>query len=243
MPAPTAQQKLNMQLTMAGSLEGRGQRKEAIAAYSEIVKKDARNAAAHHRLAILYDREGIPQKAEEHYRLALKQRETAVILSDYGYSLYLQGRLAEAERMLRQSLAKDPTAVRTHGNLGLVLAGAGNHDEALHEFARAGCSEAIAHSNLGYVLLREKRFDEARAQFETAMAADPTSTAPREGLAALNVRALQTAPPANEIARNETSTAPAKAVAYSSTSAQPGVSAQEPAADEEVSIAPCGFSM
>jgi hypothetical protein len=69
----------------------------------------------------------------------------------------------------------------------LVLAHTGHAEEALREFRIAGCGEADAHSNLAFALSLENHPQEARAQYELALAADPTSASVKKRLQELTV--------------------------------------------------------
>ena len=52
------EEKINVQMAIARSLENEGQADQAIKVYKEIIKKDNRRADAYHRLAILQDKMG-----------------------------------------------------------------------------------------------------------------------------------------------------------------------------------------
>jgi Tfp pilus assembly protein PilF len=109
------------------------------------------------------------------------------VACNYGFSLYLQGRHAEAEAALRQALARQPENATAHNNLGLVLARTGRPAEALAEFRRAGCNDADAHINLAAGLTFQKALPEARAEYERALAMDPSSAVAKKGLRDLDV--------------------------------------------------------
>ena len=79
------------------------------------------------------------------------------LLCDYGYSLYLQRRWAEAEGTLRKAVAEAPRHQRSHCNLGLVLAQTERKREALAEFQQEGCDASAAQANLGLVLAMNNR--------------------------------------------------------------------------------------
>ena len=183
----TSKQKANVEMAMARSLEEQGETDRAIQVYADVLRKDSRRADAHHRLAVLYDKKGECQKAEEHYQLALKRNpQNAQAYCDYGYSCYLQHRWREAELNLRKSIELAPGPKRAHNNLGLLLARTERPKEALTEFQKAGSPPAEAHTNLAFVLMFEERLEESRKQFELALAADPASKVAATGLDTLH---------------------------------------------------------
>ena len=186
-PAPiTKERKLDVQMAVARSCENDGNTEQAIQVYQEVVKKDSRRAEAYHRLAILYDLKGDPQKAHEYYTTAIqKAPKNADLYCDLGYSCYLQRNWAEAEVNLRKALEERPGLARAHTNLGLLLGRTDHATEALAEFSQAGCDEAAARCNLAFALTLEEHGQEARQQYELALAANPNAAAAKQGLAAL----------------------------------------------------------
>jgi tetratricopeptide (TPR) repeat protein len=185
----TAEQKADVQMAIARSLENQGDTEPAIKAYLEVVKKDSRRADAYHRLAVLHDAKGDSESACSFYKIALKKDpKNAEIPCDFGYSYYLQRNWSEAEPQLRRAIALNSDCARAHTNLGLLLARTGREKEALMEFRKAGCDEAAARGNLGFALTLAEHWPEARRQFELALAADPNSTMAKDGLAAIRWR-------------------------------------------------------
>ncbi len=182
-----ANQKANVKMVMARSLERKGRTDEAIKVYSDVIRKDGRRADAYHRLAVLHDKKGACRDSLEYYRQALKaDPDNAEAHCDLGYSCYLQQRWKEAETYLRKALTLDPELKRAHNNLGMVLARTGRFDEALTEFRWAGCTAAEARANLAFVLMFEERWDESQRQFQLALTADPSSKVAQDGLNALH---------------------------------------------------------
>lgn len=194
---PTPQQKAEVQMALAQTMENQNQPEQAITVYQGIVAKSPRTDA-YHRLALLYDKKGDPENAAKYYHEALKRdAKNAEVHCDYGYSRYVRRDFSAAEKSLRQAIALKPGLNRAHTNLGLLLARTGRDDEALKEFARTGCSESVARCNLAFAMATERRWTDAQMQFELALRVDPASTTAQEGLAA--VQAAQTRRPAPNV--------------------------------------------
>ena len=78
------------------------------------------------------------------------------------------------EALWRDTLAKNPSAMIAHNNLGTELLGQGRRREAREEFEEAirlarGSSAWEPHNNLGRVLLQEGQLAEAAEQFQEAV--------------------------------------------------------------------------
>jgi Tfp pilus assembly protein PilF len=184
-PKVTSQQSADVFIAMGRSFEDEGKPEEARVAYESALKKDPKRADAEWRLAILDDRKRDEKNADKHFERALKlDPKNPEIFCDLGYSLYLRRRWTDAEASLKNGLAINPTHARSHTNLGLIHARIGENDQALAEFAKAGCDGSDAHANLGLVLALEGHLDEAKREYVKALAAKPNSTHAREGLQA-----------------------------------------------------------
>ncbi|MFO1023151.1 MAG: tetratricopeptide repeat protein [Planctomycetales bacterium] len=119
---------------------------DARLAYEKVLKQDAENPTALHRLAIIADKQERFEDAERLYQqvLRLKPNDPSV-LSDLGYSYTLQNKSAEAEKTFRSILKNNPDHRFAQGNLGHLLAkraqATGNradYDEAFKCFRKAG---------------------------------------------------------------------------------------------------------
>lgn len=190
----------DVQLSLARSLETRGEIEPALNAYRQAVEKDPRRATGYWRMAILQDRQGKVEESETLYQQALKlDPKNPDLLCDYGYSLYLKRRWAEAEERLRQAITLKAKHARAHNNLGLVLAQTERADDALAEFHKAGCDTAEAHNNLAFVMTLNHRWEEARQHYELALDANPNSKAAKAGLHDLESVVAKAAPKASSI--------------------------------------------
>jgi Flp pilus assembly protein TadD len=89
------------------------------------------------------------------------------------------GRLAEAETLFSEILARDPSgaeAANAHFNLGLVLRERGMSEAAITHYNKAialAPEDPAIHSNLGRILSELGRLTEARTAFEKAVALSP----------------------------------------------------------------------
>ena len=203
------QQVADVQISLAKSLEARGDVPAALSAYRVAIEKDPRRAKAYWRMAVLLDRQGEIEESAALYQQALKRDgKNPDILCDYGYSLYLQRRWAESEERLRQAISLKPKHARAHNHLGLLLAQTERTEEALLEFQKAGCDLSDAYSNLAFVMTLNHQWESAREQYELALDADPNSTAAQSGLEHLNAVIAKATPEPNTIewAKHEVAT-------------------------------------
>ena len=112
---------------------------EAKLNYQKVLEDQPNHEIAHHRLAIIADKQRDYHAAERHYLGALKSNQSNPdLLSDLGYSYFLQGRYRESEQSLRQALAAQPSHLRALNNLGLLYGTKGDYDQALAMFRRTG---------------------------------------------------------------------------------------------------------
>ncbi len=110
------------QLQQAHDAVVRGRADDARRLYQQILDEQPNHPEAHHRLGILADRDGQYATAEKHYLRALRGRPTdADLLSDVGYSYFLQGRPMESERFLREALQVDPGHKHARDNLAVLF--------------------------------------------------------------------------------------------------------------------------
>ncbi|HYW80815.1 MAG TPA: tetratricopeptide repeat protein [Thermoguttaceae bacterium] len=191
------QQKGDVQMALARSMERQKQPERAIRIYQAILKKDDTRADAYHRLAVLHDKSGDGKKAAEYYQEALRRDPAnAQLHCDLGYSFYLRKKWPDAEKHLRRALTLDPHLAKAHNNLALLLARTDRSDAALREFELGGSTESAARANVAFVAMTDQRFDKAEEEFELALAADPQSASARNGLKTLHK--VATAPLPND---------------------------------------------
>ncbi len=113
-------------------------------------------------------------------------RDNGPALANFGAARAAEGRLDEAEGLLRRSVALLPNYGFTHLTLGNVLHRLGRDAEALASYRtalRLAPGWAEAHNNLGASLVALGRFKEAAPHFRAALATRPEMSAAAENLA------------------------------------------------------------
>ncbi|NBO91012.1 MAG: tetratricopeptide repeat protein [Planctomycetia bacterium] len=188
----TPAQTSDVQISLASSLENRGELDPAIEMYEKAVKQDPKRTDAILRLAILHGKQGRLSESESMFRkvLTLKPQE-AQAHGGLGYSLYLQGRMSDAEVSIRRAVEIEPENKRYRNNLALVLARSGKNKEALEEYIRSGCTAIEAQNNLAFALTLEGNIPEAKKQYQQLLAESPAHAVARVGLQHLEIVAMK----------------------------------------------------
>jgi tetratricopeptide (TPR) repeat protein len=125
-----------------------GQVAEAQQYYGRVMQYRPDNAAANHGMAIIADQQQRYGEAEKFYLTALRgDPRNPDILGNLGYSYYLQNKLPESERYLRQALELRPNHKRSASHLASVYAKLGDYDRSLAMLRMSG-SEAEAQTEI-----------------------------------------------------------------------------------------------
>jgi hypothetical protein len=180
-----------------GHIAGRqGHIGEAKKFYELVLESDPENVKAHHRLAVIADKQQDFSTAERHYKTALRyQPYDSDMLADFGYSYFLQKRFDESEQYLSKALQSDPSHLRTLNNLGLLYGTMGDYDRALGMLRRTG-SESEARAKLAKIFPRAESPTPNSSQFPSgSQRSNPLAsrelTAPNpRGLASGNFQAV-----------------------------------------------------
>ena len=160
-------------LATARELESHGFDQQAIHAYERTLSFDAKRRGLSHPLARLHASTGNAQQATLYFQKAIAERPgDAAILGDYGYFLFEQHDLVNAEQHLREALRIDPANVRNNTNLALVLFAAERIDESLSEFEKS-VGRAAARFNVAMLLARAGKRERAREFVREALLLDP----------------------------------------------------------------------
>lgn len=129
---------------------------------------------AYNALAILADLDGDHLKASDYFRLALKQQpNSALLTTNIGYSLYLNGNYDVAEHYFKQAIKLSPKFERAWTNLGLVYAKKGQYQQALDTFNQV-MPPAQALNDLGYFMLLAHQYAKAIELFNQAIDTSPS---------------------------------------------------------------------
>jgi Flp pilus assembly protein TadD len=167
----------------------------------EVVRLDARHAAAHSALGTLYDRQRRPAEGLEHHRRASEiEPRSADYLNNLGFSLFAHGRPRDAVSALERALRIAPADARVRNNLGFAWAAAGDLARAAAEFDVAG-PPAQARNNLAWAYEQRGMRERAIELYAEASALDPSAGKPRDNLDRLSRELGRAAPPAPDARR------------------------------------------
>lgn len=117
------------------ALLSQGEWEDAEGALRRALQLDDDYAAAHHNLGFIQERVGVRLEAERHYRRAI-ELDPALVEPRLGLArmLLAADNASGAEPVLRAALEVDPGLAEAHRNLGLIVAGRGEHAEAVAHF-------------------------------------------------------------------------------------------------------------
>jgi type IV pilus assembly protein PilF len=138
-PAPQAQ-RVQAQLALARGYMEEGDWQNARVPLERALTIDPRSSDAHVLFALVYQAEGASDRAEEHYRRALRlDRNSSLALNNYGSFLYVQSRYGEARQMLVRVVEDSSYPARPQAleNLALTELALGEVDRAEDAFRRA----------------------------------------------------------------------------------------------------------
>ena len=160
---------LSSELALARLREQHGNTDDARRLYLSVVKQEPRNPLPYHRLAVLAAQEGDFKVAHQYFREAQeRQTPSAELLCNIGYTYFLEGRSAEAEKHFRNALELDENYAAAHNNLGLVLGEQGRFEQSLTAFRRAN-DEAAANANLAFVYAQRGELGHALDMYNRAL--------------------------------------------------------------------------
>ena len=137
------------------------------------VELDPISWRAHNGMGIIADLEQRYSDAVSHYQIGLEiNPDSAMLLSNIGYSRYLAGDLKQAEQDFLSAISIDNSYMTAWRNLGLVYARTRRYEEAV-EVLEISSAEPVAHNDVGYVALLNEDFQEAEALFDEAIRLSP----------------------------------------------------------------------
>jgi tetratricopeptide (TPR) repeat protein len=158
----------------AGQLaETRGMNDEAIKQYNLALRLNPRHQPTLFRLAVLETAlKEYPQAIQTWKQYVVATNESAAAYANLGFCYELAGENNEAEAAYQRGISRDPTEQTCHVNYGLLLAAAGQIQEALEQF-QAVLSPAEAHYNIGSVYEQQGHKEDAKVEYRKALALDP----------------------------------------------------------------------
>jgi protein O-GlcNAc transferase len=118
----------------------------------------------------------MPEMDEPRAHAAISDGGRLQALFDQGLALHQQGRLADAERLYREVLRRQPNHFGALHLLGVIAVQTQHAKQGAQLIMRAielNANVAAAHANLGKALLDLKRPESALASFDKAIALDP----------------------------------------------------------------------
>lgn len=150
--------------------------KEAIFSYRKALQLKPNLTSAHFNLGALLQAQNQLKEAAQHYQKALKQEPRFLeALGNLGTVRQLQGQLEEAAQCYRQALTIKNDAFG-HFNLGTVLYGLGQHQEAIAEFEQTlelDPQFADAWNSMGETMRDQGRMDDAVRCYKKALELQP----------------------------------------------------------------------
>ncbi len=157
-----------------------GRTGDAIVEHEKALELDPDSVLAHANLIILYGRTKQPQKAEEHFRAAVRINPNhADSYYNYGVMLFEQRRDVEAEEAFRKAVEINPFHSQAFHNLGVMREQQGRLDEALQFYGKAVERQPnypFAHFHIGRILANQKKYDEAISHFLLALSPEDENT-------------------------------------------------------------------
>jgi tetratricopeptide (TPR) repeat protein len=167
---------------------------DPVALFEDNALKSPRSAVVHYNLGRVYFGRKQYEQARVAFQKAIELKPDLVEAHDALALAYLVGldQPATARRILESILARDPTSVASHLNLGITLWRLSDSEGAIREFraalAHSEQTTAIAnraniYANLGKAYLGISDYQRARTALEQALALDPTLSEAREDLA------------------------------------------------------------
>jgi Flp pilus assembly protein TadD len=136
-------------------------------------------------LGVLFDSTQRPAAAEIWHRRAIDLApRKGELYNNLGFSLYLQGRDAEAMVTLREGLRHNPNQARAFNNLGFTYFRLHERELAMKSFRQAG-TRANAMANFGVALEMSGEMEEARQAYVEALRLDQRLEVARKNLAQL----------------------------------------------------------
>jgi Flp pilus assembly protein TadD len=173
---PSATGSARDHLAQGRMLLSSGRLNDAIAELSLAASLDPGLSEAHSLLGVAFDRKGLPERAAESYKRAIKAApEDAQTLNNLGFSLYQNGKYRAAVDRLKRAARLAPADQRIWNNLALAQCRLGKTEDCFKSFTRAG-GELAGRLNTATLLERMGRDTDAIPYYEAALRLQPKSS-------------------------------------------------------------------
>ena len=154
-------------------LESR-QKDNALIHLEKAVKLDEARWVSNNALGVLADTSREYEKAVGYYEAALEHNpQSAMLMTNMGYSFYLAGQLEEAERLFVMAIGIDREYSPAAANLGLVRARQGKYDSAVNVLDNVMLRQK-ALNDVGYIAFKNGDVAEAQRLLDEAVRTSPT---------------------------------------------------------------------
>jgi predicted Zn-dependent protease len=166
----------NDPISQGRALIGEGLFEEAISELSVAAATGTNLVEANNLLGLAYDHRGQHQRAQEFYQRALTLApRDAHVISNLGFSLYMDDRYKDALAKLKLAVRLDPSSPEIYNNLGFVYGRLKKYDDAFRSFTQAG-GDLYARVRTASLLEAAGRDRDAIKHYEAARKLDPNST-------------------------------------------------------------------
>jgi tetratricopeptide (TPR) repeat protein len=163
------------------SLAQQGKTKEATMEFESALQVNPRLMMAHVNLIAMYGDLGLPEKAEEHFREAIRlDPGWAEVYYNWGLLLSRQRRIAQAAEAFEKAIEVNPNYADAHVELGHLLDETARSVEAQKHFRLAlenATANRQAHYFLGRSLIRTGQFEQAITQLLETIQVEDEKTA------------------------------------------------------------------
>jgi tetratricopeptide (TPR) repeat protein len=136
-PAPEPEGGVKKAFSRADVLFSRGELGEAEPLLLSVVEADPSHLDGHHKLGLLYMRQGDFGRAELYFSKLVNLKKDPIYFSNLGAALYQQARLVEAAEAYENAIALDDRRAERLQSLAQVYFELGEDEKALHYFERA----------------------------------------------------------------------------------------------------------
>jgi tetratricopeptide (TPR) repeat protein len=156
------------------------------------IREEFLDAYSFLRAGMANERTGDHKGAERLYRRGLTIEPNNVdILNSLGWTLFQDGRSAEAVAELRHALKLDADYIKAHNNIALALVELGQLDEAAAHWKKSLELEPQPeiYSDYGFTMARLGRPQDALAAYEKALELDPNCASAHFNLGVVSIQA------------------------------------------------------